>query len=208
MNQKLSCSRVNGDHELWVLDNLLSSEECTNLIDKANQIKNDSKGNLAWHLRILNGNAGRYSRVIMIDPDLADYMWDKIKVLLPEKINGFKLLYVNDHFRFSRYHKGGYFEIHKDGKNYDKSRPELSNGRQTESLLTLNIFLNSEGEYNLVGGGTSFFDEKRKNNMKLRTTVNAKAGRAALFWAHQYHKGDIVESGCKYLLRTDVMGIK
>ena len=45
---------------------------CGYLIDKANQIKNDNKGNLAWHLRILNGNAGRYSRVIMIDSDLAE----------------------------------------------------------------------------------------------------------------------------------------
>lgn len=190
--------------ELWVLKNLLSSNECTDLIHRANNMK-DGNGNKSWHQP---GTGGKYSRVIMIDRKLSDDLWERIRTHLPESLNGYKLLYLNDHFRFSRYKKGGLFPVHCDGKNFDNSRPEITGEYSSESLLTLNIFLNSEEDdtYQLVGGGTSFYNQTSRG-LELRTCVKAKAGTAALFWANQYHCGDKVQSGYKYLLRTDVMGI-
>lgn len=204
---QLTGQSITNGPPLWILDNLLSKEECMGRIARANAMNDDNKGNRAWHAP---GTGGKYSRVIMIDRSLADDLWNRVRKFLPEVIEGYKLVYLNDHFRFSRYRKGGVFHVHCDGKNYDNSRPDLIGEWSSESLLTLNIFLNTEGDtdYELVGGGTSFFNQDENFNLNLRTTVKAKAGRAVLFWAKQYHRGDVVDSGFKYLLRTDVMGIR
>ena len=66
------------------------------------------------------------------------------------------------------------------------------------SCLTLNIFLNDDFE----GGETDFlFDDKQT----LRFSAKPKAGRAMLFYSQQYHRGNKVTKGEKYLLRTDIM---
>lgn len=115
------------------------------------------------------------------------------------------LLYLNDHFRFSRYKARGKFNIHYDGENYDSGRYELTGGRDTCIFFTLNIFLNGDEEpFNLSGGGTTFYNGTL-NNPKKSVTIRPKAGRVALFWSKQTHQGDVVNSGYKYLLRTDVM---
>jgi prolyl 4-hydroxylase len=197
--ERLSGKSIQGTPELWILNNILSREECTDLITQCNTIRDDDKGNRSWHAP---GTGGKYSRVIMINRELAEDIWSRIKPILPQTLHGYKLLYVNPYFRFSRYRKGGVFHTHKDGKNYDNSYPHLTGGFSAESLLTLNIFLNGEGEMELAGGGTTFFDDK----LNIRIPVRAKAGTASLFWADQYHCGDEVTEGFKYLLRTDVMG--
>ena len=63
--------------------------------------------------------------------------------------------------------------------------------------MTLNIFLND----NFEGGETEFL----YNNKTLRYSAKPKLGRGALFDAQQYHRGNVVMNGNKYLMRTDVM---
>jgi hypothetical protein len=204
---RLTGEKIKGTHELYVLHNLLTTAECIELINKANTLEtmhtHHHGSNRSWHQP---GTGGKYSRAIMIDQQFADELWLRIKHYLPETMHGYRLLYLNSHFRFSRYRKGGMFHTHCDGKNYDTSRPDVA--PQTESLLTLNIFLNSEGDplFDLEGGGTTFY-EGTASSLSERITVPAKAGTGALFWAEQYHRGDEVLEGYKYLLRTDVMGV-
>jgi superfamily II RNA helicase len=191
---------VEKDEFLVQLDHFLSDKECRNLLQRANTVINDDIGNRSWHLP---ETGGKYMRVLMIDRPLADNLWDRVKSSVPHisgvaQYKGYKLLCLNDHFRFSRYNKGGYFPLHCDGKNYDNSRPELSE-YSLESLFTLNIFLNDDFE----GGATDFF-----NDSELRLSVKPQTGRAALFWADQYHQGNTVDIPYKYLLRTDVMGVR
>lgn len=69
-------------------------------------------------------------------------------------------------------------------------------------LFTLNIFLNDD----FTGGETNRFSYT--SEYKLCYSVKPQTGRASLFWANQYHKGNKVIEPFKYLLRTDVMGIK
>lgn len=160
--------------------------ECEELIQRAN--------NIGWHRA---NTGGEYFRAIMIDKQLAEQIWLKVKHLLPETIticdNTFTPVYVNDHFRFSRYEKGGEFTTHLDGYNFDSNN--------NHSMFTINIFLNDKNSGLIKGGGTTFY----KNNMEYNKTIHAKAGTGALFYAKQYHSGDVVEEGYKYLLRTDVM---
>jgi prolyl 4-hydroxylase len=192
---------VPGTHYLKVLDNLFTKNECNNFIMKANNIVTEGK-NKAWHYPDTGGN---YMRVIMVDRALAINIWDRLKLAncLPDKYGSWKLLYINDYFRFSRYRTGGKFPIHTDGQNYDVGRPDITN-EATISLFTLNIFLNDDFD----GGETDFF-EPALSNAKLRYSVKPKAGKAALFWYNQLHRGNEVKSidSFKYLLRTDVMGV-
>ncbi len=77
-----------------------TQEECDELIQRAN--------NIGWHRA---NTGGEYFRAIMIDTKLAEKIWLKVKHLVPETLtindNTFTPVYVNDHFRFSRYEKGG-----------------------------------------------------------------------------------------------------
>lgn len=167
---------------MLVVDNIFTPDECKALIATANT--------LPWHHPKTGGN---YVRALLIDRALAERLWVKIKPVCPpvNHVNGvqYDCININDHFRFSRYEAGGAFPIHLDGNNVDEF--------QNRSMFTLNIFLNDDME----GGGTTFYN----NDLTHRLTVAPKCGTGALFYAKQYHRGDVVAQGVKYLLRTDVM---
>lgn len=167
---------------LVIIKNLFTAEECEKLIGRANS--------LGWHAP---NTGGHYDRALLIDPELAQKLWTEIQPICPPTyvVNGlvYKSMYLNDHFRFSRYQEGGDFPIHLDGNNVDS--------QNFRSMFTLNIFLNDD----LQGGGTAFYH----NDLSPRLTVQPKRGTGALFYAKQYHQGNAVEQGVKYLLRTDVM---
>lgn len=186
---------IPGSKPLYQIDGLFTEEECEALILKASKIRNarNHPHDKAWHRADTDG---AYHRVIMVDQELADSLWKKIKPILKDSC-GRHLVEINDHFRYSRYHPGGSFPIHCDGKNFGVGR----SGKfeyALESVFTLNIFLNDDFE----GGETDFFEEE-----DLRASIKPKPGRAALFIADQPHRGNKVIPGkrTKYLLRTDVM---
>lgn len=185
------------------IDELLSKQECEDLINRADNTITDSIGNRSWHK---SNNAGDYTRAIIIDRNLSTELFNRIKHLLPEEYFGCKILYLNDVFRFSRYDNGGEFEIHRDGTNFDRNRnDEYPIWLQPMSMFTLNIFLND----NFEGGETDFFNSANRED--LRYSVKPKTGRAGLFYAKQWHCGNKVSFDTskgqtyKYLLRTDVM---
>jgi hypothetical protein len=156
---------------------IFSDEECEKLIKRAN-IHN-------WEL--VDSDLAKYHRVIIIDENLAKEVFDRIKHVLPDEINGQKIIGLNDHFRFSRYSEGGEFKKHTDGINQDK--------HGNRSIMTLNIFLNNPEE----GGGTIFYF-----NEHIERVAPVK-GTGVLFSANILHEGEKLTKGVKYLIRTDVM---
>jgi predicted 2-oxoglutarate/Fe(II)-dependent dioxygenase YbiX len=194
---------IPGRNSLVVIDNLLSKQECLDLIKRADTVQDDVKGNQAWHL---TDNDGSYDRVIMVDTPFAASLWGLLKRHVPTRYRGYTLVELNNHFRFSRYHKGGYFPIHCDGKTTIKQEMAKGKSRKLESVFTLNIFLNDEFD----GGETEFYDLINKTTFDVRHTISPKPGRAAYFFADQYHAGKPVmpRANTKYLLRTDVMGYR
>jgi predicted 2-oxoglutarate/Fe(II)-dependent dioxygenase YbiX len=131
-------------------------------------------------------------RVIFDDHALAARFWEKISVHCQSLRFGARAIALNERFRVYRYKPGNFFDWHQDGvfarDNGEKSR------------FTLLICLNDEFE----GGATSFsavlspyvFDDFQ---------IEAQAGKALLFFHPISHRGDVVVSGEKYMLRTDVM---
>lgn len=161
------------------IDDIFTEEECHQLIEKAESLGMSE---------VDRGNA-LYDRSIMVDKELANKLFEKIRHLLPTVFNEKRIIKLNDHFRFSKYNLGGNFGIHRDGFNIDNEG--------LISLMTLNIFLNEPEE----GGSTVFYDNDR--NMVL--DCKPKAGRGALFYNQILHEGSVVSKGTKYLIRTDVM---
>lgn len=161
------------------IDNLLSEEECAKfmkMIDSDPETK-----------KIDRGQYGNYYRMLWKNKDFADELFRRIKQFLPND-NYYKC--CNSMFRIAKYTHGGEFKLHRDGVNQD----EFGN----RTYLTLNIFLNKTFD----GGETDFFLDDKTT---LRYSVKPEKGRAALFYYGQYHCGNKVYNGEKYLLRTDVM---
>jgi prolyl 4-hydroxylase len=167
------------DKFLMVIDNLLTEIECDDLITLFGTQKSE----------YVDRSIAEYERVEIDDEAFAHTLWTRISHLVPATFNGGKVMGLNSHFRFSKYHPGMEFGIHRDGVNQDQ------HGHR--SAMTLNIFLNEFFD----GGETDFFHEDKS----LRQSVTPKTGRAALFDGQQYHCGNKVSNGCKFLLRTDVM---
>lgn len=163
------------------INDIFSVEECKSLIELA-----ESKD-----MHLIDSGVAQYFRVILNDHDLAYQLYKRLDKFIPKTVDGKRVVGLNNIFRFSKYIRGGDFKIHKDGVNQD------SQGNR--SIMTLNIFLNDEFE----GGETDFFYSSDENN--LRYSVKPKAGRGALFYAQQYHRGNMVTKGVKWLIRTDVM---
>jgi Rps23 Pro-64 3,4-dihydroxylase Tpa1-like proline 4-hydroxylase len=162
---------------LIVVDNLLTSSECEELITYMESQKHEK----------IQSIGTSYNRVILISDEYANLIHKRISHILPKHYR--EDISINTYFRFSKYVPGEYFSIHKDGLNQNRE------GKRT--IMTVNIFLNNECE----GGSTSFYDD----NHKKVVSVFPKVGTGAIFDREIYHSGDRVTSGIKYLFRTDVM---
>ncbi|MBU6951043.1 2OG-Fe(II) oxygenase [Hahella sp. HN01] len=122
-------------------------------------------------------------RVIFDDAVMADNIFNRIKAMLPQEVDGWELIGLNERLRFYRYEPGQYFKWHRDG-SYARSEKEAS-------LLSFLIFLNEDYE----GGEIAFRWDK----------IKPEKGSVVVFPHATMHQGSTVESGVKYVLRTDVM---
>lgn len=123
------------------------------------------------------------TRVILDDKSRADELWSRIRDYIPHTLGQWKACGVNERFRFYRYEIGQQFDWHYDGAF------ERPNGERSQ--LTFMVYLND----GFQGGETTL------------GSINIAPQRGmALFFMHQIlHKGQPIEEGCKYVLRTDVM---
>jgi len=166
---------------VYQIDNLLTPEECQYYKDmyKQKDLVED-----------IDDKHRKYHRIQFDDQELADKLYLKIKSYLPNKIK--KIADgMNSHIRLSMYDPKQFFGIHKDGINFDKDN------KQRMSYATLNIFLNDDFE----GGATTFYEKDKT----AKFVCKPRTGRGGFFYSQQYHEGNKIISGNKYLLRTDFM---
>lgn len=128
-------------------------------------------------------------RVMVDDIALAERLFERARPFLPERMGEWRLLGFNERFRFYRYDPGQTFRPHSDGSYY------RSNGE--ESFLTFMAYLNDGYE----GGTTEFYS----SNGQGMASIAPSAGMALVFIHDLCHEGAVVQSGRKYVLRTDVM---
>ena len=169
------------DQYLEVIDNIFTVEDCVKLIKFA-----ENQG----FQKVNDGNS-QYWRTNFFNQELAYILFNELRQMgkIPDIIDDKRVVCLNTEFRISKYEPGQEFRMHKDGVNQDRYG--------NHSILTLNIFLND----NFEGGQINFY----WRNKLLRQSIEPIPGRGTLFYTQQFHSGEKVIEGYKYLLRTDVM---
>lgn len=127
------------------------------------------------------------TRVMVDEPDSAGDLYEEIGAALPKTWHEYSRTGLNERLRFYRYRNGQAFRWHRDGAF-------VRNNNQ-RSAYTVMVYLNDGFE-----GGATEFDLP---GGILR--VVPRAGMALVFEHQLRHQGAPVESGTKYVLRTDAM---
>ncbi|KIC36101.1 iron-regulated protein [Ruegeria sp. ANG-R] len=131
-------------------------------------------------------------RVIFDDAELANALWRKAESLFLDPFKGHRAVGLNERFRVYRYGADQFFDWHQDGEF------KASSGHR--SMFTMVIYLNEGCE----GGDTSFADVFSPYVFD-DFTIAPKTGKALFFYHPLSHRGDLVISGEKFILRTDVI---
>lgn len=149
-------------------------------------------------------------RQVIDDKELAEQVLMRLGGIAPatldaEETHGgsvvrWQLACVNERFRFCRYSPGQQFNIHQDGVHH------RNDGRQ--SRLTLMVYLTDGSEF--TGGDTVFYSHGPAGNAfgqgpSVIGRVRPQAGSLILFDHCLWHAGEVVTSGVKHIMRSDIV---
>jgi predicted 2-oxoglutarate/Fe(II)-dependent dioxygenase YbiX len=177
------------ENRIFLIHDFLSAAECREFIDRSEQSGyTDAPINSVFGASIRK-DVRDNTRVILDDPVLAADWFQRALPYLPAQLGPWTPVGLNERFRFYRYDPGQSFKRHYDG-SYRRLNRE-------ESLLTFMVYLNED----YTGGTTDFYHP----DDRLKASVTPKTGMALVFEHLQLHEGAPVETGRKYVLRTDVM---
>jgi len=173
---------------IWTIDNFLSPEECTKLIATSENIGFDAATiNTAFGTRRVD-EVRNNTRAFYNNQALADELWIKLKPFAPAAIGKSHPNGLNELFRFYKYQPGQQFKKHRD-RSYERNETEFS-------LYTFMVYLS----HDYTGGETSFYKP-----VDGKSVVKGETGMALIFLHDLLHEGSTVNSGLKYILRTDIM---
>lgn len=141
-------------------------------------------------------------RILLRLEAFAELLWQRMQRHVPPVFDGMFAVGLNPAIRFYRYTKGQRFGCHVDQSDVDPVTGY-------HSRFTVLVYLNDASDSDLVGGNTVFYaNEAGARDEKVVLSVAPETG-AALVHGHGdrclLHEGALVESGNKFLLRTDVM---
>lgn len=172
---------------VWTVESFFSPEECHSMIERIERVGFGSApistgGGFEVRPEVRNN-----ARAMFDDLELARSLFERVRADVPGQMfsDPLRACGVNERFRGYRYDPGQQFRDHYDGS--------FRRSAQEASLLTFMIYLNDD----FSGGSTSFSD--------LDIDVTPTRGTALFFQHALRHAGSRVESGRKYVLRTDVM---
>jgi prolyl 4-hydroxylase len=179
---------LDGDR-IFVIHGFLAAEECRAFVARSEQSGYDEATITTASGFVMAKNIRDNARLIVDDAPLAHEWWQRASAFLPQRIDEWRAVGLNERFRFYRYEPGQKFAPHFDGC--------FSRDNGERSQLTFMAYLDAD----FSGGETKFYGEDRE----LRVTVRPECGMALVFVHAQLHEGAPVVSGRKYVLRTDVM---
>lgn len=177
--------------ELWALPGYMTSEECRAVIAHTEALGYEDAPVTTGSGPVMMKDYRNNLRVMVQDQPSADVLFQRITPYVPLVLDGMVAVGLNERFRYYKYEPGMYFQQHYDGA-FRRNWTEFS-------LITLLVNLNQ----GYTGGETAFYDRRLPGGTYLN---QAEEGKALLF-RHQgwLHEGKLLESGIKYLLRSDVM---
>jgi len=195
------------DGSAFLLQNLLSSDECDDVIAQAEAFGLKDCG---YHKQIRVTD-----RVVVMGEDLAALLFERSRaylddILIPDfgrppvgvpkgMLKGlWQPACLNLGFRVCRYRPGGFFVPHHDDA--------VGESDTFRSIKTFMIYLNDD----FSGGLTRFYDEKQQLYCQgqpefLVHELRPEKGSCLVFNHHITHDGGELQAGMKYILRTEVM---
>ncbi|MBV8658846.1 MAG: 2OG-Fe(II) oxygenase [Burkholderiales bacterium] len=168
---------------VFTIESFLTPEECSQYIQLSECIGFEESEIVTPDGASMVKSVRNNDQIIFDDEALASMLLARAKSHLPQTMGDWKLNGFNSRMRFYRYEPGQYFKWHRDNA-YIVSETE-------ESYLTFLMYLNEE----YAGGATEFKWD----------SIQPKTGLALAFPHELLHQGASIESGVKYVLRTDVM---
>ncbi|KPM42763.1 hypothetical protein AK830_g3826 [Neonectria ditissima] len=206
-----------------VLENVLSADECAQLLSLAEDSVPRADGESAWRPALISLGPGweapapgyrESDRIIWNQQVVVDRLWERcalsggLRELLAEvppqpPMGGGKWEFwrFNERMRFLKYSPGQYFKPHCDGPYW-----YLDGKREFQTHYTVHLYLNdsavNDANSDLKGGATSFLNRK----LNRRVDVNPKMGSVLIFQhSGLFHEGAEVKEGTKYTMRTDIL---
>lgn len=170
---------------VWAAPGIFASEECAELVRRIEALGPTDAPITTAAGFVMRPDIRNNTRVVFDDEALAADLFARLRGVIPEELCGMNAVGANERFRCYRYEPGQRFAPHYDGA--------FVRDDHERSLLTLMVYLNET----FTGGRTAF------HHYGVETTP--KAGDALLFQHRLLHEGCVVESGAKYVLRSDVM---
>lgn len=171
---------------ILVRNNVLSGEECEQLISKIEEIGPCAAPVTTRSGPVLRPEIRNNERVMFDDPILAQLLFERIKEILPEQMYNKSLLGANERIRCYKYKPGMRFNVHADGS--------FIRDTQERSYYSYLVYLNEGFE----GGATCF-------QVEPEVSITPETGMGLLFQHRILHSGAEVLSGIKYVVRTDIM---
>ncbi len=181
-----------------IIPNLLSKDRCDKLISLSESIGYDEADISYSDGPKMVKDYRNNSRVLYRSEELRKELEELILPFAPKILTFIKeggvvdkkeLLSLSGNFRFYRYKSGEEFKRHRDGNIMEEGGL---------SLVTVLIYLN-DVEF---GGETNLCDRFLLEKPEL---VKPETGKVLLFEHTVMHSGEKLESGIKYLLRTDLI---
>jgi len=167
--------------KIWTIEGFLSPALCNDFIaDFETKGFEEAKVSLPGGGKMMKGLRDNY-RLSFEDEDLAQTLYHKLGKQLPVLACDQTARALYERFRVYRYSNAQRFKRHIDGRVKDRGR---------ESRLSFLVYLND----GFKGGETKFDD----------AIIIPKQGTALLFAHEQKHESLPIETGVKYVLRSDV----
>jgi hypothetical protein len=170
---------------MWTVDGVLTRDECDALIERIEAAGCTPAPITTGDGFVMRPDIRNNTRVIFDDTRLAAELFARVRDRVPRVRSGRQLVGANERLRCYRYEPGQYFAPHRDGAFVRNSTER--------SLLTFMVYLNED----FVGGATRFYE--------LDECVAPRVGMGLFFDHALLHEGCNVESGVKYVVRSDVM---
>eukprot|EP01084_Bolivina_argentea_P115594 205539_1 len=175
----------------FVIDNVFTKKECESMI-KSTLYLHETKPT-----SLLPGVRSQFS---IFDPELSNIVWNRIKHLIPNTLDGGVVIGLQKNWRHARYFPGQSVFAHMDYRHGNNINECIV------SRLSFTVYLNEDFE----GGYTSFvkgmkndgsFDEEYYKN-------KPKTGSAIVFYQcvpEFAHNATVVYNGHKSIMRADIL---
>mmetsp|Transcript_37381 Transcript_37381/g.59864 ORF Transcript_37381/g.59864 Transcript_37381/m.59864 type:complete len:305 (+) Transcript_37381:27-941(+) len=176
------------------IKDVLTKAECDELIKfSEEQGYEDALVNIGYGRQQKMPEFRNCKRMMIDSVEMATCLWNRVQQFIPTYFNDRRKIEFNERLRFLRYNKKEFFAPHFDGV-YRRPTGELSQ-------ITLLLYLNND----FKGARTNFID---MDDDQCYHAPVITPGMMILFQHDMFHEGAVLEEGCKYIMRSDVMFTK